>query len=65
MGEAGAASQAIAEAVRSMADGKGLICRTDPKHQERHGFIEPAEVMTFEEFQALVAATPRHWTRVV
>ncbi len=43
----------------------GLIYRADPKNRERHGFIEPVQVMLFEEFQALVAATRPHWTRVV
>jgi len=49
--------------VKSLAT--GLIYRPDPKHRQSHGFIEPAQVMTFEQFQALVAATRPHWTRVV
>ena len=41
--------------------GPELVYRADPKHPKTHGFIEPVQVVTVEQFQRLLATTQPHW----
>lgn len=41
--------------------GPALAFRRDPTDPVRHGFIEPAEPMTFEEYEAAIHATAASW----
>lgn len=44
----------------------GLTYRDDNcRDPGQHGFIEPQQVMPFDEFEELIAATRAGWTRVV
>jgi len=38
--------------------------RIDPYNSERHVFIEPARVMSFEEYQQALYATRMLWQRL-
>jgi hypothetical protein len=38
-----------------------LLFRRDPRAKERHGFVEPAEVMKLNVYQAALAATSPAW----
>jgi hypothetical protein len=42
--------------------GKELMYRPDPNAPERHGFFEPSKLMSFENYQAALAATQPDWT---
>jgi hypothetical protein len=44
--------------------GPFLRFRRDPDNPVRHGFIEPAHDMSFEEYQAAIHATAALWGRV-
>jgi hypothetical protein len=41
--------------------GPDLVYRPDPE-MNSHGFVEPARVMLFEDFQAALAATADQWS---
>ena len=43
--------------------GPDLNYRADPLDPGRHGFIEPARVMTFREYERALAATQVAWRR--
>lgn len=42
-----------------------LTYRPDPADPETHGFVEPSEIMPFDEYQAALYNTRLHWVRVV
>lgn len=42
-----------------------LGVRLDPKHPERHAFVEPVIVLTVSEYQASLCATSPLWREVV
>jgi hypothetical protein len=44
--------------------GDGLLYRPDPRQPERHGFIEPAKRMKFEQYQGLLCGLRRRWREV-
>lgn len=41
--------------------GNKLVYREDPLMPGLHGFVEPALVMTFEEYEFALSATRRAW----
>lgn len=41
--------------------GEKLVYRHDPLMPALHGFVEPAFAMSFEEYEAALAATRRDW----
>jgi hypothetical protein len=41
-----------------------LGVRLDPKHPERHAFVEPAMMMTVDEYQAALCSTRAFWSEV-
>lgn len=41
-----------------------LRFRKDPKNPVRHGFVEPARPMNFDEYHAAIQATAASWRRV-
>jgi hypothetical protein len=41
-----------------------LGVRLDPKHPERHAFIEPATAMTLNEYQTALCSTGPFWCEV-
>ena len=41
-----------------------LGVRLDPKHPERHAFVEPALMMTVDEYQAALCSTRGLWREV-
>jgi hypothetical protein len=41
-----------------------LRFRRDPGNPVRHGFVEPAQPMSFEAYQAAIHATAASWLRV-
>jgi hypothetical protein len=44
--------------------GTPLGVRLDPKHPERHAFVEPVIVLTVREYQAALCATGPLWREV-
>ena len=44
--------------------GPSLRFRRDPTNPVNHGFIEPAEPMPFEDYEAALHATAAHWGQV-
>jgi len=40
----------------------GLSYRPDPAAPERHGFIEPSSLMSFEDYQGALRSTRALWT---
>jgi hypothetical protein len=42
-----------------------LGVRLDPKHPERHAFVEPVSTMTVNEYQAALCATRAYWSEVI
>ncbi len=47
------------------AIGALLGVRLDPKHPERHAFVEPAMMMTVDEYQAALCSTRASWREVI
>jgi hypothetical protein len=41
--------------------GEKLTYRPDPERPDRHGFVEPRELMSFGEYQAALAFTQPDW----
>ncbi len=44
--------------------GTSLAYRPDPERPERHGFVEPGELMDLGEYQAALGATQPSWREV-
>jgi hypothetical protein len=44
--------------------GEPLAYRSDPAKPDRHGFVEPSRRMSFDDYQAAIAATRPSWTEV-
>jgi hypothetical protein len=44
--------------------GERLTYRPDPKKPKEHGFLEPARVMTIDEYQDVLAGTVNEWQEV-
>jgi len=42
-----------------------LGVRLDPKHPERHAFVEPVSMMTVNEYQAALCSTRALWSEVM
>jgi hypothetical protein len=40
-----------------------LLCRPDPKDPLRHGFVEPIEAMSLDDFQEALATSRGFWSR--
>jgi hypothetical protein len=45
--------------------GAPLGLRLDPKHPERHAFVEPTMMMTVDEYQAALCSTRASWREVI
>lgn len=44
--------------------GEMLAYRADPAAADRHGFVEPSRRMSFDDYQAALAATQSDWREV-
>jgi hypothetical protein len=42
--------------------GGRLAYRSDPNAPDRHGFVEPSKLMSFDNYQAALAETRPNWT---
>jgi hypothetical protein len=42
---------------------EGLVMRRDPEDPSRHGFVEPMETMTVDDYQEMLATSRSAWSR--